>query len=236
MVNLDELKKIAGNIEDECVRGIVMNLLENPALTFTDAKPVITLEESPAAPRKHHFFTGGLILHTISVARIALALSNIVKELYGFPIDSDIVLAVALLHDIFKYYQYAPDRIYGGYKARDDWYLGHDYAIVAELAKRGAPDKLIRAVSEVHGLVPFTTLEGLIVHLADSVDARIGESVQNMLLARVKELEARQCQIYKALNDALFKHGLSKLVSLMFNSVDELRRVVESECKVAESG
>lgn len=231
MKSLIELERLAKNIRDERIRRVVQDFIDNPLLTFTEAKPLITLEESPAAPRKHHFFTGGLILHTVSVVRTAISLSEIVRDIYGLPVDTDVVVAAAILHDIFKYYQYVPDNTHGGYRAREDWYLSHDYAVVAELAKRGAPDKLIRAVAEVHGLSPFTTIEGLIVHLADSVDARLGEIVQNMLISRVRDLESAQCSIYKALNAALTKYGLSKLFLLMLNSADELRKIVEDECK-----
>ncbi|MEM4369532.1 MAG: phosphohydrolase, partial [Desulfurococcaceae archaeon] len=123
----------------------------------------------------------------------------------------------------------------GGYKPREDWYLSHDYAVVAELARRGAPEELIRAVSEVHGLVPFTTLEGLIVHLSDSVDARLGEILQNMVLNRVRDYEARNCQLYKALNNMIENHGLKYVLRLMFNNPDELRELFEKECNTRSS-
>lgn len=235
MPSLDVLKDLANAIVNEEIKRVVQGVLDRPLLTFTSSTPLITLEESPAAPRKHHFFKGGLIVHTLSVTRIALTLSDVLKDIYGVTVDKDVVIATALLHDIYKYYQYARDDVYGGYKAREDWYLGHDYAIVAELARRNAPDKLIRAVSEVHGLVPFTTMEGLIVHLADSLDARLGEILQNIIISRVREHEARNCQIYKVFNNLVEKHGLKHILELMFNDVERLKELFEEECKTLSS-
>ncbi|MEM1843345.1 MAG: HDIG domain-containing protein [Desulfurococcaceae archaeon] len=233
-MSLNTLKELAHGISDRNIRKIVLDILENPVLGFTDVKPLIRLEDSPAAPRKHHFFTGGLIVHTYSVAKIALALADIIEEVYGVNISKDVILAAAILHDVFKYYQYTPDRINGGYRAREDWYLSHDYAIVAELSKRGAPEKLIRAVSEAHGQVLFSTMEGFVVHLADSVDARFGEIIQNILLSKVKEYE-KTCTVYKALDYVLMKHGIRNMLQLAFHDVDSFKRVFEDVCKEMQS-
>lgn len=229
-MSLDVLKELARKIGDLSIKKTVLDILENPVLGFTSIKPLIKLEDSPAAPRKHHFFTGGLIIHTYSVAKMALALANIVEEIYGVNIDRDVVLATAILHDVFKYYQYAPDKVNGGYKAREDWYLSHDYAVVAELSKRGAPEKLIRAVSEVHGQAPFSTIEGFVVHLADSVDARFGEVVQNILLSKVKDYE-KTCVIYKVLDYMLMRYGVKSTLQLAFCDVDAFKKAFEEACK-----
>jgi len=213
MDNLREmLLSIVNNMAKETYRSIVLDILNNPTLTFTSTKPLIQLGESPAAPRKHHFFSGGLLLHTLSVALIARSIAKIFENLYGVDVDEDLVVSAAILHDIFKYYQYAVDDASGGYKPRDDWYLSHDYAIVAELSRRNAPDALIRVVSEAHGIAPFSTIEGLIVHLADSIDARFGEYLQNILLSKLKEIEKEGCNIYKILNELIKRYGLRNVV------------------------
>ncbi|MEM1627668.1 MAG: HD domain-containing protein [Desulfurococcaceae archaeon] len=227
---MEELIKIAENIRDEKIRNVVLDILKTPVLTFTNAKPLIDIYTSPAAPRKHHFFTGGLILHTLSVVKIALQLSRIYREHYGIQLDEDLVIAVALLHDIYKYYQYAVDEVNGGYKARDDWYLSHDYAVVAELSRRNAPDKLIRAITEVHGLVPFSTLEGLIVHLADSVDARFGEFLQNVLINRIRDIEKTSCPPFKALDIAIRGYGIKNIVDIGFTRPDQFRELLGKIC------
>ncbi|MEM1526885.1 MAG: HD domain-containing protein [Ignisphaera sp.] len=204
---VEKLKSIALSINNDDVKKIVLDLLENPRLSFASNKPLIQVEVSPAAPRKHHMFTGGLFVHTYSVAKIALTLCNIFEEIYGIPINKDLVIAASILHDIFKYYQYTIDDKEGGYKARDDWYLSHDYAIVAELALRGAKDDLIRVVSEVHGIAPIKTFEGLIVHLADTIDARFGEYIQNNAISLLKELEDYDIKPYAILDEIIKSEG-----------------------------
>jgi 7,8-dihydroneopterin 2',3'-cyclic phosphate phosphodiesterase len=222
---------MAKAIEKESYRKTVLSILSDPKLSFTEVKPLIELCQAPAAPRKHHFFTGGLVLHTLSVALIAKKLAEVFRDLYGVSIDDSLVVATALLHDIYKFYQYAPDPINGGYRAREDWYLSHDYAIVAELAKRGAPDELIRAVSEVHGLAPFSTIEGLVVHLADSIDARFGEYLQNELLAKIKEVEREGCAVHKVLDELVKKRGLKTAIQLMQQDVEKFVIELKELCK-----
>uniref|UniRef100_A0A7J2U4P2 HDIG domain-containing protein n=1 Tax=Ignisphaera aggregans TaxID=334771 RepID=A0A7J2U4P2_9CREN len=228
---IDVLWNVAKEIKKENYGRIVSNILSDPRLSFTEAKPLIDLCQAPAAPRKHHFFTGGLVLHTLSVALIAKRLAEILKEVYGININEDLVIAGALLHDIFKFYQYISDPVNGGYRARDDWYLSHDYAIVAELAKRGAPDELIRVVSEAHGLAPFSTLEGFVVHLADSIDARFGEFIQSMLVSKLKDIEKEGCASYKALDEFVKRRGLKTAVELMQQSSEKLVKEVKELCK-----
>ena len=236
---VEELKAsllaIAEEIGDSEVRRVVIEVLEKPELSYSATTPLIKLEESPAAPRKHHFFTGGLLLHTLSVVRVADAVSRVIEEVYGIRVDRDLVIAAALLHDIYKYYQYARDELYGGYKMRDDWYLAHHYSVVGELVMRRAPERLIRVVSEVHGDTPFTTIEGLVVHLADSLDARLGEILQNTVLGRVRDLEAT-CHLYKALDKLIREKGPRELFSLLFTKPEELRRLLVEACTPTASG
>jgi 7,8-dihydroneopterin 2',3'-cyclic phosphate phosphodiesterase len=228
---LKELTSLVNSIRKESYRSVVTSILSDPKLSFTDAKPLIDVCQSPAAPRKHHFYSGGLVLHTLSVALVALRIAEVFREVYGVSIDDDLVIATAILHDIFKYYQYAPDPVNGGYRARDDWYLSHDYAVVAELARRGAPDELIRAVTEVHGLVPFTTLEGLIVHLADATDARFGEYLQNVLLSKIRDVEKEGCTTYKVLDELIKRRGIKEVARLLSQGADKLVEEARNICR-----
>jgi 7,8-dihydroneopterin 2',3'-cyclic phosphate phosphodiesterase len=226
---IEELKRLVNLVEDGEVKRVLIDILEKPELTYSNTNPLIKLEDSPAAPRKHHFFTGGLLLHTFSVARIAEIISRVIEEVYGIRVNRDLVIAASILHDIYKYYQYVKDDIFGGYKMREDWYLAHNYAIVGELIMRRAPEKLIRVISEVHGDTPLTTIEGLIVHLADSLDARFGEILQNTMLSRVRDLEST-CQLYKVLDKLIIEHGPGKIFSLIFEKPEEFKRMVSKSC------
>jgi 3'-5' exoribonuclease len=62
------------------------------------AEPVATeLSRAPCTQSAHHAYLGGLLEHTVSVATLAGELSQLHPRL-----DSDLVMAAALLHDIGK--------------------------------------------------------------------------------------------------------------------------------------
>lgn len=225
------LLDLINSIGNDDYRKAVLDIVNNPMLTFTEAKPLISLDASPAAPRKHHFFSGGLLLHTVSVTLIARCIANTFRDLYGVSIDVDLVVAGSILHDIFKFYQYMPDPLNGGYKPREDWYLSHDYAIVAELSRRGAPDTLIRVVSEAHGLAPFSTIEGLILHLADSIDARFGEHIQNVLISKIRDVEKEGCSVYKVLDELIKNMGIKNLLKELQEHKEDVMRKAMDMCK-----
>ncbi len=229
-MNIDILIELANRISRDDLRRLVIDILKNPKLSITSVEPFISIEESPAAPRKHHMFSGGLVIHTLAVTKIAETLANIFESIYSVKIDRDLILAAAILHDIYKYYQYERDIVGGGYKLREDWYLSHDYAIVAELARRGAKDDIIRVISEVHGIAPFTTIEGLIVHLADSIDARFIEYIQNTLLSKLKVLEQDGCNVISALVKAIDVEGIGKIITFIKDK-DGLINVVSKYCR-----
>ncbi len=205
---------MAKEIVDKDIRKIVLELLENPKITFTRVEPKISFKESPAAPRKHHAYPGGLLEHTLSVTRSSIKIAEALVETYGIPVDKDIVVAAAILHDLFKYYQYEWDPAIGAYRPRTDWYLSHDFAMVAELSVRHAPDKLIRAIAEVHGNVPFTMIESLIVHHADSFDASLVARIQDTLWEVSRDIETETgYPVVKVFYEALRKLNLYEIWS-----------------------
>jgi len=212
MYTIRDLLKYAGMIQCEKLKKAVIDILNNLNLTISQIAPLISIEESPAAPRKHHAYPGGLLQHTISVTLIALKLCDVFEKIYGMKLDRDLILASAILHDIYKFYQYERDEVNGGFRARNDWYLSHDYAIIAELAARKAPENLIRCLSEVHGNVPLTLPECLVVHLADSIDASFNEYIQNVLMSIARDVENLSKGKYKAYEIfiKLIEEGLGK--------------------------
>jgi len=192
------LKCFARSISDERVRSIVLDLLENPVITFTRVEPKISILESPAAPVKHHAYPGGLIDHTISVVELALSIARTFERVYNISSNLDLVVGAAILHDLFKYYQYEPDPVTGGVRPRSDWYLSHEFSMIAELTKRGAPDDLIRVIAETHGTVGFSKIEGQIVHLADSIDSQFASQIQDIVWRVCVEIEIQSDGKYNA--------------------------------------
>ncbi len=222
--------EFAKNIKRDDVRECLTSFLMEPRMGLTSVDPKVPLEISPAAPRKHHMYRGGLLQHTLSVTLIALTLADIIEKVYGVRSDRDLVAAAAILHDIYKFYQYEFDENDWCFKPRRDWYFSHDYAIVAEAARRGCPEELLRVLSEVHGTVPITTIEGLIVHLADSVDAKLGEYLQDVVVNELKEIESSLgCKYTKLLWELVSKLGFNAVLEKALRG--ELKPLAKEICE-----
>ncbi len=93
----DELVATARKgIEDKALRQLVVDLLE------THREQLLTL---PAATRNHHCFVAGWLEHVLSVTRTAAFLADKYDDYYPDlkpPLNKDIVIAGAILHDIGK--------------------------------------------------------------------------------------------------------------------------------------
>jgi 7,8-dihydroneopterin 2',3'-cyclic phosphate phosphodiesterase len=220
----------AESISDPELKRITLDLLKEPRITFVKVEPRISFFESPAAPKKHHAYPGGLLDHTLGVTLIAEKLVEVYRHVYGVEVDRDTVVAAALLHDVFKYYQYEHDPLTGGYRPRSDWYLSHEFAMVAELSVRGAPDKLIRAVAETHGTVPFSMLESQIVHQADSTDSQMISQVQDIIWRTCLDIEIENPEVkaVKVFNEALKRKPIFDYASIYYREGrDGLREYIK---------
>lgn len=76
---------------------------------------------SPASAKHHLNVPGGLLLHSINVARAAMSLCD---TLPFAQCDTGVVLTAALLHDVCKAGKYIAQPE-GGYRYRDTRMLGH---------------------------------------------------------------------------------------------------------------
>jgi len=87
---LEELKELANQIEDPYLRRLVLSFLRDEAFLEVFVKV-------PASKKLHHARLGGLLEHTLSVAKL-------VNRLRGHyeGIDWDLLLAGAILHDVGK--------------------------------------------------------------------------------------------------------------------------------------
>jgi 7,8-dihydroneopterin 2',3'-cyclic phosphate phosphodiesterase len=171
---MDEVEKLTTKIRDKALRGKVLDLLRNPKLDLD--YPCLSIEECPAGAYQHHSYNGGLLQHTIGVAKLSLTLCDLIEEVYGGKVDRDTVVAGALIHDLMKCYTYEP-RGDGSYVSSP---LGekvdHLTLLVAELYKRGFPVEIIHVAASHHGdisPVKPKTMEALIVSIADLADSEL---------------------------------------------------------------
>jgi len=108
----NELLTIAENFNDEELKSIVTAILKDNRFN---------LLYWPAAFKLHHAVRGGLLLHTLSIVRLA---QNVCK-IYPF-VDSELLISGAILHDIAKIteFEVAETGIATGYSAEGNL-LGH---------------------------------------------------------------------------------------------------------------
>jgi 7,8-dihydroneopterin 2',3'-cyclic phosphate phosphodiesterase len=178
-----KLKALAEKIQDKKLRGMVLELLENPTFEIDGKKySGLPLEVSPAGLSNHHCYPGGYIEHIASTANIALAMCNSIEKVYHGKVNRDLVIAGVLLHDIFKPVTYDANEGGGYSSTRLADYMDHLSLVISELVRRGFPLDVVHIVSAHHGdygpIRPHT-VEALVCHLADLTDSRLNGEILN---------------------------------------------------------
>jgi 3'-5' exoribonuclease len=180
----DELMAIARKqIKNAPLRKLVESLLQG------NREDLCTY---PAARRNHHAYIGGLLEHSLSVARTCVFLADKYAEYYPEmkpPLDKDLVVAGGILHDIGKLREMDP-RPEGTGHTPEGSLIGHiligrDMVREAAAAMKGEPaiepDTLLRLehliiahqrLPEWGSPKPPMTPEALLVHTADDIDAK----------------------------------------------------------------
>lgn len=146
----------------------------------------------PASLRHHHAFLGGFLEHALSVAKTADFLATKYRERYpdlSPPLDADLVVAGAVLHDIGKLRELDQSPS-GAARSISGNLLGHvilgrdmlrEAAAEPEIAGQLAPEKRLRLEhilvsherqADWGGVRPVMTPEALLVQAADDLDAR----------------------------------------------------------------
>jgi len=187
LVHLEEYLPVASRPRDEMELefAALRDGVENPQLAelltrVFDETTYGAFVVAPAAKTLHHAAVGGLLEHTLAVARLAMEAGRAYRE-----IDQDLLVASALLHDIGKVDAYDPVTFA---VTIDGALWGHLYmsASRVERAIETIPGfdpemkrRLIHAILAHHGrlehgspVLPMT-LEALLVHHADEMDANV---------------------------------------------------------------
>ncbi|MBW6515948.1 MAG: HD domain-containing protein [Candidatus Cloacimonetes bacterium] len=162
------------------INGIGNEFLKKLLLSiFEDQEFLADFIKSPAAKNWHHNYAGGLLEHTIAVAIICDFVAH------HYPVDKDILITGALLHDIGKVHEY-------NMKAAIDFtnigrLVGH-ISIADEIVTKKAanidafPDELLMKIRHLilshhgeyeKGAVRLPqTIEAVVLHYADNLDAQ----------------------------------------------------------------
>ncbi len=203
---LTELYESSRFEADECIlsiRKIVQNSISDPLVaqlvnSILDEHDVL-IRKMPAASNMHHAFTGGLVEHTWSIARITCWLAGHYSKYYhelNPPLNKDVIIAAGILHDLGKLIELEFNPVSAKYTVMGRLIghivMGRDMVREAAAKIEGFPPETLlhleHAILAHHGrrdygspVVPVT-LEALIVAFADDLDAKVNTYAQ----ARIK--------------------------------------------------
>ena len=180
----NELISIASDFKDEDLKNIVIAILNDHRM------PMLYW---PAAFKLHHAMRGGLLMHTLSVVRLAQAVSTV----YPF-IDRELLIAGAMLHDISKLEEFVVGEtgVADGYSVEGNL-IGHlamGAIKISEYAKR---------------LGTNTNTAMLLEHmvLSHHGEPEYGAAVRPMfieaeLLSELDLMDSRMFEMHEAVNNA----------------------------------
>ncbi len=155
------------------------------AAVFAEVDPAF--RTSAAAMRMHHAYRGGLLEHTVHMARAARALLPLYPEIHA-----DLALAGILLHDTGKVLEYSQGR--STRMTRAGILHGHlvlGYSLVRDHARRlglepAMRERLEHILLSHHGELAWgavtvpATPEAVFVSLVDNLDAKLGMVQQTL--------------------------------------------------------
>jgi 3'-5' exoribonuclease len=146
------------------------------------------LLEWPGAIYYHHAYAGGLLEHTLSVARHALSSSQIYPAL-----NADLVLAGAILHDLGKIKEYTgppcPQRSIPGELLGHivlGWEMVREEALTLDFPDEQLLMSLEHIIISHHGAMEFgspalpRTPEALLVYYLDEIDAKLHMALHHL--------------------------------------------------------
>jgi 3'-5' exoribonuclease len=141
---------------------------------------------APAARSMHHAYVGGLIEHTLSMARVARFLADHYSH-----VNKSLLLAGVLLHDLGKAMEYETT---GSFDFTDDGRLVGHIVRATILIERAADElaaqgqlslsedqrrQLVHLIASHHGTLEWgspvvpKTLEAILLHQVDLLDSRV---------------------------------------------------------------
>ncbi|NIM44402.1 MAG: HDIG domain-containing protein [Nitrososphaeria archaeon] len=166
------------------------------------------VSEAPASRRRHHSYPQGLLEHTVSTAKIALLLCELLEKLYGGKgkVNKDVVLSGTVLHDYMKVPTYEKSEDGHVIPSRIMERIDHITLAAVDMTQRGFPLEVIHAVTAhfgKHGTIFPKSIEALVVYLADHTDSHLNGDILNSaksLARRCAEVQLEQLNIRTAID------------------------------------
>ena len=206
-----QLLEILRDVKDNWLRLLVKKFVE-------DRELVAAFKRSPAAMQLHHPFIGGLLEHTLSVAKAAKALLPLYPK-----VNADLVLVGVLLHDIGKSaelsagtsMQYTDRGQLVGHITIAAIWVGEKAAAAAADAGEPFPAKTLNLLQHIilshHGQYDFGSPklpmipEAFFLHYLDNLDAKIWMTTRQ--IANDPDANASFTSYNAALEARLYKHS-----------------------------
>ena len=181
---MEKLIELAKRIKDKKLQRLVIKTLKAPGiLSNPEFKYKASgFKEAPASLNWHHIGVGGLLEHTYSVTLLSISVAETLEKVYKTELDKDALIAAALLHDFGKLFEMK--------KGKAGWEgtgisLDHTMLGTSELYSRGFPEKVMHIIAShfgEQGPTPPQTVEAIIFHTLDNLDAVLGTQKQEDIL------------------------------------------------------
>ncbi len=205
----DELLNLSLSFSDENLKLLVSEILKDNRLK---------LLYWPAAFKLHHAIRGGLLMHTLSIVRLAEG----VCKIYPF-VDRDLLIAGAILHDIAKLLEFSvtDTGIATGYSTEGNL-LGHlamGAMVIEKYAEKLGTDRetamlLEHMILSHHGEPDFgaavrpSFIEAELLSELDLMDSRVYEMKEAVENTPEKDFSAR---LWAMDNRKLYNHNRKSL-------------------------
>jgi len=178
-----ELEALIRSVRDEPLRALLQRCLGRGTLVGRQFRV------HPAAKKNHHAYLCGLMEHSISVATLCHRMCAHYAS-QGARLDRDLVITAALLHDVGKVRELSSGRTFG---YTDEGHLLGHILIGLQMVSREAEavpgigaDRLLHLqhlIASHQGRLEWAspkvpqTMEGLILHAADELDAKMNSAI-----------------------------------------------------------
>lgn len=170
----EDLMEFVKKVDTPCLKELLYEFFEDEDIAGR-------FKRAPAAKGLHHAYIGGLLEHTLSVTRLI----DMAADHYR-GVNKDLLIAGGILHDIGKIYELSFDKMID-YTDKGRL-IGHIVIGVEALDTKIAniknfPEQLAMELRHIllshHGILEYgspkrpKTLEALIVHFTDDLDAKV---------------------------------------------------------------
>ncbi|MFP4354542.1 MAG: 3'-5' exoribonuclease YhaM family protein [Phycisphaerae bacterium] len=206
-----ELLEILRTIQDPHIRLLIKQFVEDTDL-------VAAFKRAPAAMQMHHPFVGGLLEHTLNLARAAKVLLPLYPKVNG-----DLVLAGVLLHDIAKTAELASEvtikytdrgRLVGHITLAALW-IADKARQVAEETGEDFPQRTLDLLQHMilahHGVHEYGSPklpmipEAFFLHYIDNLDAKMWMTTN--AIESDSDPESNFTPYIRSLETAIYKHS-----------------------------